>query len=80
MALVLMALVLTDLTHWRCGHPKDIKLKPRAFGAFTFGLLNKGWADAASLVFIESHFKLSISALLRAMFDDGYFPPNTPPD
>jgi hypothetical protein len=55
-------------------------LKPRAFGAFTFGLLNKGWADAASLVFIESHFKLSISALLRAMFDDGYFPPNTPPD
>jgi hypothetical protein len=29
------------------------------------------WADAASLVSIESHFKLSISALLRAMFDVG---------
>jgi hypothetical protein len=38
------------------------------------------WADAASLVFIESHFKLSISALLRALSYVGYFPPNTPPD
>jgi hypothetical protein len=37
------------------------------------------WADAASLAFIESHFKLPISALLRATFDVGYFPPNTPP-
>jgi hypothetical protein len=32
-----------------------------------------------SLVFIESHFKLSISALLRTMLDVGYFPPNMPP-
>jgi hypothetical protein len=35
---------------------------------------------SASEVVAKAQAVLSESALLRAMFDVGYFPPNTPPD
>jgi hypothetical protein len=59
--------------------PAMENLRARSVQAMLHDYLEAGTPTTAGDVIAKAQAVLSESELLRAMFDVGYFPPNTPP-
>jgi hypothetical protein len=59
--------------------PAMENLRARSVQAMLHDYLEAGTPTTAADVIAKAQAVLSESELLRAMFDVGYFPPNTPP-